>query len=137
MELHKPLEQFFGKWDDWVFRNRMPALLSQGWQQLTHRQIKRHVCKWRKSQHVWRFEEQGGFRDYVLGLMGEKDFAKLREGQKEEHWQTYRGGGPESDAAEGLGAARASGRDAESRDRSSRGRGPHGRRIAGLESSDS
>ena len=136
-EPQKTFEQFFCKWDDAHFRARVPALLPHGWQQLTNRQIKRLVGKWRKTQHVWRFQEQGGFRDYVLALMYEKHFAKLRDGQKEGHWQTYRAGCPKPEEADGMGAARAAGRVSESRDRSSRSRGLPRRRIVGMDSSDS
>jgi len=135
-ELGRNLEQFFCKWDDEHLRASMPSLLPHGWQQLTNRQIKRFVCRWRKSQCVWRFREQGGFREYVLARMQGEDFEKLQDEQKEEHWQTYRGC-PEPGETDGLGAARAAIRDVESRDRSSRSRGRPRRRIAGVDSSDS
>ena len=136
-EPQKTFEQFFCKWDDAHFRARVPALLPHGWQQLTNRQIKRLVGKWRKTQHVWRFQEQGGFRDCILALMQEKEFAKLCDGQKEGHWQTFRAGCPQPDEADGSGAAQAGGRDSESRDRCSRSRSRPRRRIAGMDSSDS
>ena len=56
--------------------------------------------KVRKTQHVWRFEEQGGFREYVLARMQADDFAKLQDEQKENWWQAYR-----SDGQEPVGAS--------------------------------
>ena len=63
----KILKKFFCKWDDAHFRDRVPALMPGGWQQLTNRQIIRLVGKWRKTQHVWKFKEQGGLQGLHLG----------------------------------------------------------------------
>ena len=137
------LKKFFCQWDDAHFRDRVPALLPGGWQQLTNRQIKRLVGKWRKTQHVWKFTEQGSFRNYVLARLPESVFGKLPDGQKEGYWQTFKYGGPKPDGADGSDTPEES-RDREtrtgilrSRSRkaapSPRGRsGSSHRRIAGL-----
>ena len=103
------LEDFFIHWDDSHFRDRVPALLPAGWQKLTHRQIKRLVQKWRKTQHTWRFAEPGGYRDYILARMPEELFAELDEEQKEGFWQTFRFGKRKPAGAEGSGTPRSAG----------------------------
>ena len=103
------IEHFLIPWDDEHFRRRIPDLLPRGWDQLSHRQVKRLVRKVRKTQHVWRFEEQGGFREYVLARMQADDFAKLQDEQKESCWQTYRSDGQEPVGADGVAAGAAAG----------------------------
>ena len=103
------LEDFFIHWDDSHFRDRVPALLPAGWQKLTHRQIKRLVQKWRKTQHTWRFAEPGGYRDYILARMPEEAFAELYEEQKDGFWQTFRFGKRKPAGAEGSGTPRSAG----------------------------
>ena len=98
---HKTLEEFFCQWDDAHFKDRVPALLPDGWQQLTSRQLKRQVSKWRKAQCVWRFVERGDFRDYILARMPQKEFEELHVEQKERHWQAFKADCPRPDGAGG------------------------------------
>ena len=130
---YEVLRKLFCKYDDAYFREAMPERLGPGWQELSPRQLKRQVCKHRKSQFRWRFAVEGGFRDYVLQRMPEKVWRQQRAGLQEGFWQTFHYGGqppeeaddssPERSKSRGRGILRSRPR---SRPRSNR------RRIAGL-----
>ena len=142
------IEHFLISWDDEHFRRRLPDLLPRGWDQLSHRQVKRLVRKVRKTQHVWRFEEQGGFRDYVLSRMHADDFARLQDEQRESCWQTYRSEVQVPAGSDGVAADTAAGSALEPRGgkgreprpgglRAGTGRASHSRprrRICGMDS---
>ena len=103
---HEGLRKLFCKYDDAYFRDTMPDRLGAGWQELSPRQLKRQVCKWRKSQHRWRFPVEGGFRAYVLLRMPEHVWRKLPDGQQEGYWQSFHYGGQKpagADASESPG----------------------------------
>ena len=96
---YKLLWTLFCKYDDAYFREAMPERLGPGWQELSPRQLKRQVCKWRKSQYRWRFPVEGGFRDYVLRRMPEYVWEKLPGGQQEGYWQSFHYGGQKPEEA--------------------------------------
>ena len=92
---YEVLWKIFCKYDDAYFREQMPHRLDPGWKELSPRQLKRQVCKWRKSQYRWRFPVEGGFRDYVLRRMPEKAWRKLSSGMQEGYWQGFHYDGQE------------------------------------------
>ena len=142
---HAGLEKILCKYDDAHFRRRLPELLSVGWRKLSQRQLKRQVCKWRKSQHRWRFSEEGGFRTWVLLRMPDYVWKKLPDGQQEGYWQTFHYGGQKPAGADGSvspersrgsGILRSRPRSREAAPSPKRRAGSVHRRIAGLSPSE-
>ena len=134
---YEVLWKLFCKYDDAYFREAMPERLGPGWQELSPRQLKRQVCKWRKSQYLWRFPVEGGFRDYVLCRMPEYVWRKLPGGQQEGYWQAFHYGGQPPEEADDSSPERSRSRGRgilRSRPRS-RPKSIH-RRIAGLSPSE-
>ena len=142
---HPGLERILCKHDDEHFRRRLPQLLPSDWRDLSQRQLKRHVGKWRKSQHRWRFSEEGGFRSWVLSRMPEPKWKALPEGQQRDHWQSFYYGDKEPMEAKGsesperiraTGILRSRPRSREASASPKRRAGSNHRRIRGLSPSE-
>jgi hypothetical protein len=97
---HEVLRKLFCQYDDAYFRDTLPGLLGPRWKELSARQLKRQVCRWRKTQHRWRFPVEGGFRTYILDRMHEHAWKKLPEGQQQALWQTFHYGGQKPEEGE-------------------------------------
>ena len=133
------------KHDDEHFRERLLQLLPSQWRTFSKRQLKRNVNKYRKSQHRWRFAEEGEFRSWVLSKMPEAKWNALYDSQQRGHWQSFYYGDkvpPEADGSESPEEPRAAG-ILRSRPRSRKGSasprrsmGSHHRRFRGLSSEE-
>jgi hypothetical protein len=146
--------------DDELFRKKLMHILPGSLEALSKRQQKRIICKFRKVQHVWRFEDPGEFRNKVLYTMSEATWHAMYQDEQRGflHMFHYAGGTPVAsgqmynrdfgsvprelaDESVSLEPPRAAGilRSRTSRQRSAspkRSRGSHHRRVRGLSSEE-
>ena len=76
--------------DDGLFREKLTGILPGNWELLSKRQQETFVGRFRKAQHVWRFQEAGDFRNKVLDTMPEAKWHSMLQEQQRGFWHMYR-----------------------------------------------